>query len=110
MISADDLENNRVIWKEQSFLKPFRIPDGCAKCPSCNGSGKIRWRYSEPSPLNNPSQSDYWTCSLCLGKGYEKITTLEKMGYIMAKNGKMINCKQMGSCRNCAKIHGKRAK
>lgn len=110
MINADDFENNRVIWRELSCMHPIKIPEGSVKCPDCNGSGKTRWRFSEPSPLNNPSQSDYFMCALCMGKGYEKITTLEKMGYIMAKNGKMINCKQMGSCRNCAKIHGKQAK
>lgn len=40
------------------------------ECPDCNGSGRTRWRWSNPSFLNNPSVTDYRPCFTCLGKGH----------------------------------------
>lgn len=46
------------------------IPEGYVKCPTCNGSGEVRFRWSEPSFTNNPATSDFMSCATCLGDGY----------------------------------------
>ena len=71
------------ILKEFSILKPVRIPKGSVKCPSCEGSGKILVAYRDPGP------NLYWSCILCLGKGYETVETLQKLGWVL-EDGKWI--------------------
>lgn len=64
MINPSDFENERVIWREQFYLKPFMIPDGFDKCPKCDGRGKVIKLYKNPGP------NEYITCFNCDGKGY----------------------------------------
>jgi len=78
MISEDGF-----ILKEFSIFKPVKIPEGSVRCPSCEGSGKTLVAYRDPGP------NEYWSCILCLGKGYEKIETLEKLGWQL-ESGKWI--------------------
>jgi len=55
-----------------------RIPEGNVRCPSCKGTGRYRFRWSEPSGLNDPSVSDYRRCFRCMGMGYIPISELKK--------------------------------
>ena len=55
-----------------------KIPEDSIKCPDCDGSSRTRFRYSEPSPMNNPIASDFMSCILCMGKGFVEISYLEK--------------------------------
>lgn len=71
MINTDDLKNDRVIWREETFLKPIKIPEGSIKCPDCKGTGEILFMYCDPGP------NKYWQCITCLGEGYLKKEDLE---------------------------------
>lgn len=78
MIKPEDFENERIIWREEIILKPFRIPEGHIKCPKCDGKGKVVKLYKNPGP------NEYWPCIECRGWGYipsvadEKTTGVNK--------------------------------
>lgn len=84
MISEDGY-----ILKEFVVLRPIKIPEDSARCPSCEGSGKILVVYCDPGP------NKYCSCITCLGKGYEKKETLKHLGFVL-ENGKWIRkCPQL---------------
>jgi DnaJ-class molecular chaperone len=62
----------RIVYDEE------RTPEGHVRCPNCHGTGRYRFRWSEPSFHNNPSVSDYRNCSRCMGMGYIPITELRE--------------------------------
>lgn len=59
-------------------IEKVKIPEGSVKCPDCHGSGKVRYRYSEPGPFNNPG-NDWINCFLCMGKGFIELDYLKEM-------------------------------
>lgn len=52
------------------IFEQAKIPEGHIRCPQCKGSGRIRWRWSEPFGGNNPGVSDFSPCLYCMGKGH----------------------------------------
>jgi len=56
-------------------VKKVKIPEGSIKCPDCKGSGRIRYKYSEPS---HSCADDFMPCILCQGKGYVELSYLAK--------------------------------
>jgi hypothetical protein len=69
-------EEDGYVWREVPMLKRIKIPEGSIKCPDCDGEGKIRFRWSEPS--FGSGNSDFLSCITCGGKGFEKKEFLEK--------------------------------
>ena len=67
-MSVDEEEG--YVTRVTTRYERVKIPEGHVKCPDCKGRGRIRWRYSEPSPFNDPSVSDYYDCPRCLGLGH----------------------------------------
>ena len=54
------------------------IPDGCVRCPTCKGTGRYRFKWSEPSFHNVPAVNDYRMCFRCMGNGYIPISELKE--------------------------------
>lgn len=54
------------------FKIPFqsleKIPEGYKVCPVCNGTGRIRYQFSEPSIFL--PEHDFIICIYCGGTGY----------------------------------------
>ena len=55
-----------------------QIPPGHVVCPKCKGTGRYRFRWSEPSFFNVPGVSDYHQCMRCMGEGYIPISDLKE--------------------------------
>jgi len=79
------LENDEgYIWRRRMTLVKVKIPEGCVKCPDCDGRGEVRIIWGPP---NMPGQ--FGVCITCAGKGYVEIELLEKMKALREKYEKM---------------------
>lgn len=58
------IDEEGYILKEVWGVKRIKIPDGCIRCPECQGSGQVVRIYKDPGP------NEYMTCLTCCGNGY----------------------------------------
>jgi hypothetical protein len=67
------IDSDGYILKEVSSVQRIKIPEGYIRCPECDGTGRTLVAYRDPGP------NEYWSCILCLGKGYEKLEVIKKL-------------------------------
>lgn len=68
------MEEEGYVYRKKFCLEKVKIPDGCVKCPNCEGRGEVRLIWG---PAHMPGQ--FGQCFICMGKGYEEKTLLEQM-------------------------------
>jgi len=61
---------SRKVKRRKTVVVEEEMPKGYKVCPKCDGNGRFRFRWSEPSSMNNPYYSDFHDCFECGGLGY----------------------------------------
>jgi len=67
-------EDRGIVYRKKVIYEPVSIPEGHVVCPTCDGSGEVRFQYSDFPP---DPRGDFMPCYSCLGRGYVREDTAE---------------------------------
>ena len=94
-------EDDRYIYRRKIKIEweRIKIPEGCVKCPNCDGTGEILVKHVDFAPWEH---NEYWPCPVCQGKGYipkelkdtlsQSAKTLKKLGFKLSEKETSEKC------------------
>ena len=61
--------NEDYVYRKKIVFEMVKVPEGYVRCPECNGSGEIPYKYV---CFGVKPRVETFPCPKCLGKGYIK--------------------------------------